>query len=387
MNLRDRFAFLRLPRLSLALAGAALLLVLLGTLGSDALRMARPVLRWTWHPGTNRIVVTASPGTGPLRAWVWSNTHWDLTLQPVSSDPTEIDQLRPGEHWSGQDGLSGPDPVTLTVRMTAPPQPTYSLGQVSDQQVELRSSQPLAQVEGIPQNAGSFQKAQPTVIVLERAVNAQTVELKVRAKTGERATWTVAVPPLPAVPVVWFGPSSDGRVYLTIDDGWYPNARLLRLMQTRHIPVTAFLIEQAAAEHPAYWKAFVKAGGVIEDHTVSHPYLTSLTYSGAEAQWAGPIAAYPQWFHIPPPTLGRPPYGAYDQAVEAAAHAAGLQEIVMWDVQWLPGKGFSTWNGGPIQAGDVILLHFLPGVGKAVQELLPQLAKAHLHPSLLPGTP
>ncbi|MDA8346595.1 MAG: polysaccharide deacetylase family protein [Thermaerobacter sp.] len=387
MKASNRLPPLTLHRRSIAVIGAVGALLLLGWFGWDSLRAARPILRWAWHPATNRVLLTASPGTGPLRMWVWDNTTWALTLRPVSSDPTEVDQLRPGERWSGEVGLRGPDLVERTIRLTVPPLPSFTVRQTTGQEVEIDSSQPLTAVSGIPRNAGSWKAADPSVILLDRAVNPQTVHLDVQARTGERTAWAVPVPALPAVPLVWFGSPSDGQVYLTIDDGWFPSARLLRIMQTRHVPVTAFLIEQAAKEHRAYWQAFVQAGGVIEDHTVSHPYLTSLSFADAQAQWAGPVADYPQWFHIPAPTLGRPPYGAYDGTVEAAAYAAGLKAIVMWDVQWTPGKGFSTWNGGPIQAGDIILLHFLPGVGKAVQALLPQLAKAHLHPSLFTGTP
>jgi peptidoglycan/xylan/chitin deacetylase (PgdA/CDA1 family) len=84
-----------------------------------------------------------------------------------------------------------------------------------------------------------------------------------------------------------------------------------------------------AAEHLSYWRSFLAAGGIIEDHTVSHPNLTTLSESAAEAQWAGAAARFKSWFGITP-TLGRPPYGDVDQAVQVAAGQAGLRDVVMW---------------------------------------------------------
>lgn len=121
-------------------------------------------------------------------------------------------------------------------------------------------------------------------------------------------------------------------MYLTIDDGWYPNTKVLDMMRAEQLPITTFLISQAAdddPEHFAFWKAFVDAGGQVQNHTVSHPWLTRVPPGEIEAQWAGANTAFTKWFGTRP-TLGRPPYGAVDDAVWQSAAKAGVSELVMW---------------------------------------------------------
>ena len=89
-------------------------------------------------------------------------------------------------------------------------------------------------------------------------------------------------------PLYCFANPAGRAIYITIDDGWTPSAEVLALMHQTYLPITAFLIAKAASEDLSYWKAFVAAGGMIGDHTVSHPYLTKLTLA------------------VPPPSGGRP---------------------------------------------------------------------------------
>ncbi|MFF3863938.1 polysaccharide deacetylase family protein [Streptomyces sp. NPDC002209] len=58
------------------------------------------------------------------------------------------------------------------------------------------------------------------------------------------------------------------------------------------------------------------------------------------------------------PRLLRPPYGAVDDEVRAAAKACGVKALVTWTYD------FTTWSGTPptpqLEAGDIGLLHFTP---------------------------
>lgn len=194
--------------------------------------------------------------------------------------------------------------------------------------------------------------------------------------------------PLAAAPIkhvlglVWFGPKTHNAIYITIDDGWFPSNRVLHFMQRTHLPITAFLIKDAAQEHLSYWKDFVAAGGLIEDHTVSHPPLTSVTPSEMYAQWHMPVVNYKAWFGTTP-TLGRPPYGAVNAQVLKEAQLAGLQHIVMWSAV-MNNKGLTTWNGGPLQPGDIVLLHWDPGLYPELIKLLAVIHADHLIPASLP---
>jgi peptidoglycan/xylan/chitin deacetylase (PgdA/CDA1 family) len=117
-------------------------------------------------------------------------------------------------------------------------------------------------------------------------------------------------------------------------------------MQREHIPITAFLIRRAAQENVGYWRAFERAGGVIEDHTISHPVLTTLPFVQQLEQWAQPRSVYASLFGSTP-VLGRPPYGAYDASVLQAARQAGLSDVVLWSATMSNGV-LETYNHGPL---------------------------------------
>jgi len=193
--------------------------------------------------------------------------------------------------------------------------------------------------------------------------------------------------PPPASALRYFGPSDANAVYLTIDDGWYPSTAVLDLVRAEHLPVTTFLIARAAAdspEHLAYWRSFVDAGGVIQNHTVSHPWLTACTAGEIEAQWEGASANFASWFGSRP-TLGRPPYGAVDEAVWRAAANCGLHELVMWSGVD-NGHGLETWNGGPLAAGTIVLMHWDPGLYGELRQVLAACERQGLVPRPLPTT-
>lgn len=188
------------------------------------------------------------------------------------------------------------------------------------------------------------------------------------------------------VPVYWFGSPSGGHVYITIDDGWDPSPKVLTLMRAQHLPLTTFLIEDAAKEHPSFWRAFVAAGGVIEDHTLSHPNLATISYNKDVLQWSSPRLQFAKWFHSTV-TLGRPPYGGLDTTVAQAAAAAGLKGVVMWSAEVGP-KGIQTWNGESLKAGDIILLHWDADLYAQLQLALKAVAARHLTVApLLSGLP
>lgn len=206
-----------------------------------------------------------------------------------------------------------------------------------------------------------------------------------------RTDWPAPPDAPPPVPVYWFGSPAGGRVYITIDDGWVPSPTVLNWMATRHLPLTTFLIAAAARRDLAYWRAFQAAGGVIEDHTATHPDLVTLPYASVEAQWQEPLTAFREWFGTVP-AYGRPPYGQWDSTVARAAAAAGLKGIVMWSAVMGP-HGLVTWNHGPLEAGDIILLHWDPTLPQELEQLLAIIAARHLVPAPLleglgpPGAP
>jgi len=190
------------------------------------------------------------------------------------------------------------------------------------------------------------------------------------------------VPPGPGASVVWHVPVGQRVVYLTIDDGWFPSQGVLTLMRQYHLPVTAFLIEEAAAEHATYWKEFLADGGTIEDHTYSHPFLTRIPEGQDLTQIKDPIT-YFKSLGASPDEL-RPPYGDYDQAVQKIAYQAGIRYVVMWAAEMKDGR-LTTYNGRPLAPGDIILLHWVPGLDANLTELIHILQQEKLGVASLSG--
>ena len=62
------------------------------------------------------------------------------------------------------------------------------------------------------------------------------------------------------------------RVAITIDDGWNPDMRIMRLFKDERVPFTAFLIggRGVAESHPEFIKAMADAGGEVCSHTMLH---------------------------------------------------------------------------------------------------------------------
>ena len=211
--------------------------------------------------------------------------------------------------------------------------------------------------------------------------------LQLTAQDGEQAVVPVTIPALPQAsrPAVarlyCFASPAGGAVYITIDDGWTPSAQVLAIMRQTHVPVTAFLIQKAAQENLSYWRAFAAAGGLIGDHTFSHPYLTKLSLRQATAQWAQARTALGRWF-AQTPDLGRPPYGAFDRRVEVAAARGRLLALAGWSAT-MSGDTIQTWDGKPLRAGEIVILHWVPGLGGQFAALLAAIRALHLHPAPL----
>jgi peptidoglycan/xylan/chitin deacetylase (PgdA/CDA1 family) len=226
-------------------------------------------------------------------------------------------------------------------------------------------------------------------VAVAESARACPARLRLTGQDGEQLAVPLTVPArskarIPAVPVArlyCFARSAGRAIYITIDDGWTPSAEVLDLMHQTYLPITAFLIARAARQNLSYWKAFVAAGGMIGDHTVSHPYLTRLTLGQATSQWGQDRTLLGRWLGQTP-AVGRPPYGAFDPAVEVAAARGGLTALAGWSAT-MSGDRVQTWNGKPLSPGEIVILHWVPGLGHQLTALLAAIRARHLNPTPL----
>ncbi|MEV0185550.1 polysaccharide deacetylase family protein [Streptomyces sp. NPDC050625] len=120
-------------------------------------------------------------------------------------------------------------------------------------------------------------------------------------------------------------------VALTFDDGpTQYTAAILGTLERQHTVATFFLIGPHALHYRKDVLRQLRDGDAIGDHTVTHPNLTRLAPARIDHELetaAGQIASVTG--HRP--TLFRPPFGAWNAKVRAAAGAEGLP-VVMWSV-------------------------------------------------------
>jgi peptidoglycan/xylan/chitin deacetylase (PgdA/CDA1 family) len=287
--------------------------------------------------------------------------------------------------------LTGPQPLTRTVTVTTPRPLRVVASGASSGRWLIYTSGPLR--PGPPQVlcGATATFVAPTQVAVAQGARACTATLRLTGQNGERLAVPVTIPARPtarttavsAARLYCFARPAGRAVYITIDDGWTPSADVLALMHETYLPITAFLIADAAREHLSYWKEFAAAGGIIGDHTVSHPDLTRLTPVQATAQWGQDRTRLGRWLGQTP-AVGRPPYGAFDRAVEVAAARGGLTALAGWSAT-MSGDRIRTWDGKPLSPGEIVLLHWDPGLGRQLTALLAAIRARHLNP--VPLTP
>jgi peptidoglycan-N-acetylglucosamine deacetylase len=171
------------------------------------------------------------------------------------------------------------------------------------------------------------------------------------------------------------GPQGRHRVALTFDDGPDPEAtpRLLRLLATRGIRATFFLIGERAARHPGVVRAIADGGHEVGNHTWRHRNAWLLTPAAAAreitegARILGEILGRP-------PRLFRPPWGIVSAATLATARRLGLI-TVLWSIQHeglrprAPAAQLRHLTDR-LHDGAIVDLHDAPGLVGAPERLL-----------------
>ena len=409
------FWFRRAMVLGLPLALTALVV---GCLSSSSGPAAVPLnLAWTLTPASNTVTVKVTSPAGTSGKQVLAHSH--VTVSDSRG------------HWSAAGGtvqvpvpagaqttltvqLTGSQPLTKTITVSTPPPPQIVKSAASSGALLISTSGPV--LSGTSQTlCGTDQVSFPsaTQVKVTEGKTACHASLQLTAQNGEQATVPVTIPALaktttpakpktksasapkpttttPAKPVTTsksatqlycFAHSAGRAIYITIDDGWTPSQQVLTLMRQYHLPITAFLIADAAKENLSYWKKFVADGGLIGDHTVSHPDLTKISLSEATTQWQQDRADLGKWLGQTP-TIGRPPYGDFNSTTEVAAHKAGLTALAGWSAT-MSGNKVQTWDGKPLDPGEIVILHWVPGLGSQLAALVKQIQKLHLNPEPL----
>lgn len=161
------------------------------------------------------------------------------------------------------------------------------------------------------------------------------------------------------VPVITHVPTADKVVFLTLDDGAEKDPRFVPLMQQLRIPVTMFLTKDIIEDDYAYFTPLQALGNSIQNHTVSHPPMNTLSLTAQKQQVCQDQRTLTSEYGTAP-FLFRPPYGAgaYTASLNEAVQSCGPRAIVLWkETMQITGLQYQTPERR-LQPGDIILAHF-----------------------------
>jgi peptidoglycan/xylan/chitin deacetylase (PgdA/CDA1 family) len=380
----------RLPVL-VATGGLVLVGLVVAWVGqrAEAVALARPGVTWTLSPASNTVTIRLVSGTGASSRRVLAHSHvtvseeGDRHVWRSSPDGGKVRvPVPPGRRTQLLLQVKGPQPFRRTVTVTVPPALRVVAFRRDSRGVLVRTSAPLRRRPGrLLCGTDEISFPAPTEAAVAKSPEGCRARLRLTARDGERAVLPVTIPALPEVPLYAFASPAGRAIYITVDDGWTPSPQVLAIMRRIHLPVTAFLIEEAVQRDAPYWRAFIQVGGTIGDHTVSHPDLTKLTLGQATVQWGQARRALGRLLGRGP-IMGRPPYGAFDPTVQAAAYRAGLTVLVGWSAT-VSGDRIQTWDGKRLEPGEIVLLHWVPGLGHQLGRLLAAIHARHLRPAPL----
>jgi peptidoglycan/xylan/chitin deacetylase (PgdA/CDA1 family) len=170
----------------------------------------------------------------------------------------------------------------------------------------------------------------------------------------------------PVAPLVSSVRTADPVVFITVDDGRDEYDDAATLLELARVPVTLFLPERYVADKYPYMRRLVEAGGGwwVEDHTYSHPNLGQVQPKDKEV--CGPLDTYEREFGRRS-TLFRPPYGNTTPAVQKLVRSCGMDAVILWRASM--NNGVLATQGGPLRAGDIVLMHFRPDLRDNLLEL------------------
>lgn len=182
-------------------------------------------------------------------------------------------------------------------------------------------------------------------------------------------------------PVISRLPTNQNVVFLGIDDGANKESFELEMMKQNHVKASLFLSDLFIHNNPTFFQAFTQNGSVIENHSVSHVNLTTLTYEQQKQEICGESDIQYEQFGRRP-TLFRPPGGDYNSDTQRAAADCGMKAVVLWAAK-ANGGSMQYQTGDALRPGDIVLMHFRPEFKNDMNAFLAAEKAANLRTELL----
>lgn len=180
------------------------------------------------------------------------------------------------------------------------------------------------------------------------------------------------------------------KVALTIDDCHFRDAwtSILDTLKRRGVTAAFFCPGDRLALYPDLGRRTVREGHTVASHGWDHANLAQQSYSGVAQRLTRDRQAWAKLGGVSAPYF-RPPYGAYNATVVAAAGATSHPRVMLWDID---SRDFTRPSHSTLvcnvvcksRPGSVILLHTLPGTARALPDILDGLERRNLQPVSLP---
>ncbi|MFD9124188.1 polysaccharide deacetylase family protein [Kitasatospora sp. NPDC059571] len=179
---------------------------------------------------------------------------------------------------------------------------------------------------------------------------------------------------------LWNVPTTDPVVFITTDDGWQRTPEAAALIADRKVPVTAFPLPMPLGFDPDWFRSVTAVpGSSVQDHSVSHRDLTTLSAEEQQAEICGGRDAVLRRTGTAPKVF-RPPYLAWNADTLQAAANCGIGTVMTATADF--SRGASTvYHGGPLRPGDVVLLHFTDTLADDLARALAAADAAGLRPA------
>ncbi|MCL4384951.1 MAG: polysaccharide deacetylase family protein [Actinobacteria bacterium] len=126
---------------------------------------------------------------------------------------------------------------------------------------------------------------------------------------------------------------NDKQVALTFDSGWeYKNTEeFLNILESYNIKATFFTRGLWAKDHPELAKAIVNNGHDLENHSLTHGHMNSMTDAEIENEINTTTDIIKEITGFTP-QLFRPPYGEYDTRILKILKKGGYTYTILWTI-------------------------------------------------------
>lgn len=171
---------------------------------------------------------------------------------------------------------------------------------------------------------------------------------------------------------------NDKKIALSFDAAWGADLTdsILSILEKYNVKTTFFVVGKWAEQYPDKVKALSDAGHEVENHSYDHPHMTNMSKEDMinELERCNAKIEEITGKH---PTLLRPPYGDYNNAVIEAAEQCSMHTI-QWSVDSLDWKGISADDivkrvVPKVTDGSIVLFH---NAGEHTPEALPAILES-----------